>query len=85
MITNSGSVAGTDVVQLYLHENDTTILQPVKKLEGFQRVTLAPGQTKTVTFTLAPRTSAFSTNRGSSSSSLVRSIYGSVIARLGRA
>jgi beta-glucosidase len=51
-VTNTGSVAGTDVVQLYLHESDTTILQPVKKLEGFRRVTLAPGQSKTVTFTL---------------------------------
>ena len=52
-VTNDGSVTGTDVVQLYLHESDTTILQPVKKLEGFQRVTLAPGQTKPVTFTLS--------------------------------
>ncbi len=37
-IQNTGSTAGTDVVQLYLHESDTSILQPVKKLEGFQRV-----------------------------------------------
>ena len=51
-VTNTGSVAGDDVAQLYLHENDTSILQPVRKLEGFQRVTLDPGQTKTVTFTL---------------------------------
>jgi beta-glucosidase len=51
-VTNTGSTAGTDVAQLYLHEDDTTILQPVQKLEGFQRVTLAPGQSKTVTFTL---------------------------------
>jgi beta-glucosidase len=51
-ITNTGSAAGDDVVQLYLHENYTSILQPVEKLEGFQRVTLAPGQSKTVTFTL---------------------------------
>jgi beta-glucosidase len=51
-ITNNSSVTGTDVVQLYLHESDTTILQPVKKLEGFQRVTVPAGQTKTVTFTL---------------------------------
>jgi beta-glucosidase len=51
-VTNSGSVTGTDVVQLYLHESDTTILQPVKKLEGFQRVTVPAGQTQTVTFTL---------------------------------
>ena len=42
-ITNTGSVAGADVVQLYVHESDTSILQPVRKLEGFQRVTLDPG------------------------------------------
>jgi beta-glucosidase len=53
-ITNVGSVAGDDVVQLYLHERDTSVLQPVRRLEGFQRVTLAPGQTRTVTFTLGP-------------------------------
>ena len=51
-ITNTGSTAGADVAQLYLHESDTSILQPVRKLEGFQRVQLNPGQTKTVTFTL---------------------------------
>jgi beta-glucosidase len=51
-IQNTGSVAGTDVVQLYLHESDTSILQPVRKLEGFQRVTLGPGQSEPVTFTL---------------------------------
>jgi beta-glucosidase len=63
-ITNSGSVAGTDVAQLYLHEDDTSILQPVKKLEGFQRVTLAPGQTKTVTFTLGPQNLGFYNEQG---------------------
>jgi beta-glucosidase len=63
-ITNTGSMAGTDVVQLYLHESDTTILQPVKKLEGFQRVTLAPGQTKTVTFTLGPQNLGFYNEQG---------------------
>ncbi|HWD69209.1 MAG TPA: beta-glucosidase BglX [Solirubrobacteraceae bacterium] len=63
-VTNTGSVAGTDVVQLYLHESDTTILQPVKKLEGFQRVTLAPGQTKTVTFTLGPQNLGYYDNNG---------------------
>jgi len=51
-VSNTGSVAGDDVVQLYLHESDTSILQPVRRLEGFQRVTLAPGQTRTVTFPL---------------------------------
>jgi beta-glucosidase len=63
-ITNGGSVTGTDVVQLYLHESDTTILQPVKKLEGFQRVTLAPGQTKRVTFTLGPQNLGFYDEQG---------------------
>ncbi|HUA50070.1 MAG TPA: beta-glucosidase BglX, partial [Solirubrobacteraceae bacterium] len=53
-IKNTGSVAGADVAQLYIHEDGTSILQPVRKLEGFQRVTLAPGQTRTVTFTLGP-------------------------------
>jgi beta-glucosidase len=51
-LTNTGSVAGTDVAQLYVHESDTPILQPVRKLEGFQRITLAPGHGQTVTFTL---------------------------------
>ncbi|HEX3614946.1 MAG TPA: beta-glucosidase BglX [Solirubrobacteraceae bacterium] len=63
-VTNSGAVAGTDVAQLYLHESDTTILQPVKKLEGFQRVTLAPGQTKRVTFTLGPQNLGYYDNNG---------------------
>jgi beta-glucosidase len=52
------------VVQLYLHEDDTSILQPVKKLEGFQRVTLAPGQTKPVTFTLGPQNVGFYNEQG---------------------
>jgi beta-glucosidase len=51
-LTNTGSVAGTDVAQLYVHESDTPILQPVRKLEGFQRITLAPSASQTVTFTL---------------------------------
>ena len=42
-VTNTGSRAGTDVAQLYLHESDTSILQPVRKLEGFQRVSLDAG------------------------------------------
>jgi beta-glucosidase len=63
-IQNTGSMAGTDVVQLYLHESDTTILQPVKKLEGFQRVQLNPGQTKTVTFTLGRQNLGFYNEQG---------------------
>jgi beta-glucosidase len=51
-------------VQLYLHENYTSILQPVRKLEGFQRVTLAPGETKTVTFTLDRQNFGFYNEQG---------------------
>ena len=63
-VTNTGSTAGTDVAQLYLHENYTTILQPVEKLEGFQRVTLTPGQSKTVTFKLGPQNFGYYNNQG---------------------
>jgi beta-glucosidase len=63
-VTNTGSMAGTDVAQLYLHESDTSILQPVEKLEGFQRVQLNPGQSKTVTFTLGRQNLGFYNNQG---------------------
>jgi beta-glucosidase len=61
-LTNTGTVAGDDVVQLYIHQDGTTILQPVRRLDGFQRVTLAPGQTKTITLTLSPGDLGFYTN-----------------------
>ena len=63
-IKNTGSVAGDDVMQLYLHESDTTILQPVEKLEGFERVSLAAGQSQTITFTLGPQNLGFYDNNG---------------------
>ncbi len=63
-ITNTGPTAGDDVVQLYLHEDDTSILQPVEKLEGFQRVSLGKGQSQPVTFTLGPQNLGFYNNNG---------------------
>ncbi len=63
-ITNSGSVSGDDVAQLYIHESDTSILQPVSRLEGFQRLTLAPGQTQTVSFRLTPQNLGFYNAQG---------------------
>jgi beta-glucosidase len=63
-LTNTGQTAGADVAQLYVHESNTTILQPVRKLEGFQRVVLAPGQSRTVSFTLGPANLGFYNNRG---------------------
>jgi beta-glucosidase len=63
-VANTGSRDGTDVVQLYLHENYTSILQPVRKLEGFQRVMVPAGQTKPVTFTLGRGNLGFYNDQG---------------------
>jgi beta-glucosidase len=51
-VTNTGSRAGDEVVQLYVHDPVASISQPVRRLRGFQRVTLEPEETKTVTFRL---------------------------------
>ena len=53
-VTNTGSRPGEEVVQLYVRLMGTSVSQPVRTLKGFQRVALAPGQTKTVTFALSP-------------------------------
>jgi beta-glucosidase len=52
-ITNTGSRAGEEIVQLYVRLEGTSLAQPVRALKGFQKVSLAPGETKTVTFSLA--------------------------------
>jgi beta-glucosidase len=51
-VRNTGSVAGTEVVQLYLRNTEASVEQPVRELKGFTRVTLAPGETKRITFPL---------------------------------
>jgi beta-glucosidase len=51
-VTNTGNVAGDDVVQLYARYPVSRVKRPQKQLVGFQRVRLAPGETKTVTMTL---------------------------------
>jgi beta-glucosidase len=63
-VTNTGTVAGDDVVQLYIHDPVATISQPVRRLRGFQRVTLAPGAKQTVSFTLDKSDFGFYNNRG---------------------
>jgi beta-glucosidase len=52
-VTNIGSVAGTEVVQLYVRNTAASVEQPVRELKGFTRVTLAPGETKHVQFPLS--------------------------------
>jgi beta-glucosidase len=54
-VRNVGSRAGTETVQLYVHERFAPVSTPVKQLRGFARVALAPGETKTVSFTLTPK------------------------------
>lgn len=51
-VKNSGSVAGTEVVQLYIRNTAASVEQPVRELKGFARVTLAPGEQKHVEFPL---------------------------------
>jgi beta-glucosidase len=63
-VTNTGSRKGDEVVQLYLHDLVASISQPVRRLRGFERVTLDPGQTRTVTFTLDKSDFGFYDNRG---------------------
>ena len=47
-VSNTGSVAGTDVVPVYVHQPVSVVTVPNQRLVGFARVTLSPGQTKTV-------------------------------------
>jgi beta-glucosidase len=51
-VTNTGKMAGDEVVQLYVHVPAQNVTRPVKELKGFKRVNLEPGQTKTVVFKL---------------------------------
>jgi beta-glucosidase len=51
-VTNVGHRTGDEVVQLYVRHPDATVPRPVKELKGFKRITLEPGERKTVTFTL---------------------------------
>jgi len=51
-VTNTGSVAGTEIVQLYVAKKNSDLFRPAKELKGFARVTLAPGEKQRITITL---------------------------------
>ena len=51
-VTNTGSVEGTETVQLYIRDLVGSVTRPVRQLKGFERVTLKPGESKEVTFTI---------------------------------
>lgn len=53
-VTNTGDRAGKEIVQLYIGDRESTLPRPVKELKGFDKVSLEPGETKTVTFEITP-------------------------------
>jgi beta-glucosidase len=58
-VTNTGQMAGQEIVQLYVHDHEAELVRPVKELKGFVKVSLQPGETKTVTMALDLRAFAF--------------------------
>ena len=64
-VTNTGAIAGDEVAQLYIHQKSGSDSRPMRELKGFERLTLQPGETKTVTFKLGPaELRHWSTNAG---------------------
>jgi beta-glucosidase len=49
-VTNSGKLAGEEIVQLYLRDKVASVVRPIKELKDFQKIKLNSGETKTVTF-----------------------------------
>jgi beta-glucosidase len=63
-VKNTGKVAGTTVVQLYIRDLVASLVRPVRELRGYERITLAAGEEKTVTFTVDEPMLAFRTECG---------------------
>jgi beta-glucosidase len=58
-VRNTGNRAGDEVVQLYIRDEVSSVTRPIKELKGFRRVTLTPGEAKTVSFELDSRALQF--------------------------
>jgi beta-glucosidase len=58
-VTNTGKVAGDEVVQMYIRDCISSVTRPVKELKGFQRIMLEPGQTETIRLDITPEHLAF--------------------------
>src|SRR5205085_3434496 len=54
-VTNTGSREATEVVQLYVHDEVASVTRPVRALAGFRRVSLKPGEARTVEFSLTAK------------------------------
>ncbi len=53
-VKNTGKVAGDEIVQMYIRDEVSSVTRPIKELKGFERVHLAPGESKTVSFDITP-------------------------------
>ncbi|RYG03221.1 MAG: beta-glucosidase, partial [Caulobacteraceae bacterium] len=58
-VKNTGVRPGTEVAQLYIHQRGTSVARPIRELKGFERLTLAPGESRTVRFKLTGKELAF--------------------------
>jgi beta-glucosidase len=58
-VTNTGSRRGTEVVQMYIRDRVSSVTRPIKELKGFRKVSLEPGETRTVEFEITPESLAF--------------------------
>jgi beta-glucosidase len=58
-VTNTSKLRGDEVVQLYIRDEVSSVTRPVKELRGFRRITLDPGETRTVELTLGPSELSF--------------------------
>ena len=58
-VKNTGQREGTETVQLYIRDLVSSVTRPVKELKGFQKVSLKPGESKTVTLEITPESLAF--------------------------
>ncbi len=58
-VTNTGRISGDEVVQMYIRDKVSSVTRPVKELKGFKRITLAAGQTETVTLAITPEHLSF--------------------------
>lgn len=63
-VTNTGKMAGDEVIQLYLKDLEASVDVPIHELKGFRRIKLQPGESTTVSFTLTPRQMALIDNDG---------------------
>ena len=64
-VTNTGETAGTEIVQLYVRDRVGSVTRPLRELKGFERVSLQPGETRSVHFRLSPDDLSFTRFDGS--------------------